>query len=52
MDVRTGQEILRSAPGAVQQSAEVEEFIAAPDGIRRELEARTPGPQRSAGTDG
>ncbi|NEA19336.1 5-aminolevulinate synthase [Streptomyces halstedii] len=51
--VRAGQEILRSAPGAVHEPAEVEEFVAALDGIWRELGVtRTPGPHPSLGTDG
>ncbi|MDT0550533.1 5-aminolevulinate synthase, partial [Streptomyces sp. DSM 41529] len=51
--VRVGQEILRSAPGAVHEPAEVEGFVAALDGIWRELGVtRAQGPHRSPVTDG
>ncbi|MGX4735433.1 5-aminolevulinate synthase [Kitasatospora griseola] len=51
--VRAGQEILRSAPGAVHQPAQVEAFVAALDGIWRELGVpRTRDPQQSGRTDG
>lgn len=51
--VRAGQEILRSAPGAVHESAAVAEFVAALDGVWEELGVtRAPGWRRSAVTDG
>ncbi|MFE0578419.1 5-aminolevulinate synthase [Streptomyces sp. NPDC058874] len=51
--VRAGQEILRSAPGAVHEPAAVAEFVAALDGIWEELGVtRAPGWRRSAVTHG
>ncbi|MEU0987289.1 5-aminolevulinate synthase [Streptomyces sp. NPDC005953] len=45
--VRTGQEILRTAPGAVHDPSEVRKFVAALDEIWRELGVpRTPSPQQ------
>ncbi|MFJ9688833.1 5-aminolevulinate synthase [Streptomyces bacillaris] len=51
--VRVGQEILRSAPGAVHEPADIEGFVTALDGIWRELGVtRAQGPHGSSGTDG
>ncbi|MFJ4773845.1 5-aminolevulinate synthase [Streptomyces uncialis] len=50
--VRPGQEILRSAPGAVHEPSEVRKFVAALDGIWQELGlTRSPRPPRPAAPD-
>ncbi|WP_406403274.1 5-aminolevulinate synthase [Streptomyces uncialis] len=51
--VRPGQEILRSAPGAVHEPSEIRKFVAALDEIWQELGlTRAPDPRRPATTDG